>query len=61
MSAAAGAAGYLYASGKLTRTHEHSRDQGEEGRVCPFCSERLAADVFEFHLFIAHKRTERKR
>lgn len=51
MSAAAAAAGFLAARGLV---------KGGP-KLCPYCRERFVLDVFEFHLFIAHKRTEAKR
>lgn len=67
MSAAASAAGYLYASGKLTRPEREERNtrlvalkDREYGKACPYCSERFSLDLFEFHLFIAHKSAEAK-
>ena len=53
MSAAAAAAGYLFATGKLSRVG--ASDERFEHRVCAHCHERFRAEDFEFHLFIAHK------
>lgn len=61
MSAAATAAGYLFASGRLRRPDaDRVVGAGEHGQLCPHCSERFAVQDFEFHLFIAHKLTEAK-
>jgi hypothetical protein len=57
MSAAATAAGALAFRGLLKANDLDVRHQGRE---CPHCSERFSHENFEFHLFIAHKRTEAK-
>ena len=70
MSAAAGAAGYLAMNGLIPASDQDVRHEAtkrgvflqerEHGKVCPHCSERFGHDIFEFHLFIAHKRTAAK-